>query len=126
MLHWEGDLVLARVRAAQRSGIDTTMAACVLNAKSNHGLGAHAERRFITRTAELERSMRIVQKAHADATGVEGVWGSTGVIYARRIELGFQGKDRAGRVVDAPPYPFLRPAAQVEYPKLADRIRRAL
>ncbi|MCH8137181.1 MAG: phage morphogenesis protein, partial [Proteobacteria bacterium] len=72
------------------------------------------------------RSVRIVDAAKRIAGGAKGTWGSTDTVYARRIELGFQGKDARGRVVDAPAFPFLIPAAQVEYPKLARRIRVAL
>lgn len=152
-LDWRGDDLKRRVEKAQKRAVDATMAAAVLHAKSGHSGGAHGGptgasfrqlsafsqgtvpimgpfvstgRRFITRTSDLERSIRITGPAKRDRGAVAGRWGSKGVIYARRIELGFQGKDAAGRVVDAPAYPYLRPAAQAEYPKLAKRIRRAL
>ena len=41
-----------------------------------------------------------------EITGVVG----TNVIYARRLELGFTGTDKLGRVIDQAPRPFLRPA----------------
>lgn len=125
-LNWRGAEVLRRVREAERQGIDTTMAAAILHAKANHGAGAHALQRYITRSAELERSTRVVAPAREDGRGVVGRWGSQGLAYARRIEVGFQGQDRAGRMVDADAYPYLRPAAEAEYPKLEGRIRRAL
>jgi hypothetical protein len=124
-LNWKGDAVKRNLRAAQIAGVNATMAAAILHGKANHGAGAHGLQRFETQTGELERSLKTVAPAKAVGAGVEGTWGSTGLAYARRIELGFQGQDAAGRTVDAPAYPFLRPAAQAEYPKLAGRIRRA-
>lgn len=124
-LEWHGDRIKRRMTAAQESAVNATMQAAILHAKDNHGAGAHAARRFISRTGELERSIRIVQPARPKGRGVEGRWGSKGLIYARRIELGFQGKDAAGRVVDAPSYPYLIPAADAEYPKLGGRVARA-
>lgn len=125
-LNWQGSEVKRRVRRAQMVGIDTTMAAAILHAKSNHAPGAHGAQRFESQTGSLERSLRIVDKAEPTRDGARGVWGSTDTSYALRIELGFQGKDSAGRVVDAPAFPYLRPAAEAEYPLLARRIRRAL
>lgn len=123
---WKGGAVISKVQRAEIRAVNTTMAAAVLNAKQNHGPGAHSQGRFQTRTASLERSIRIVEAAKRILGGAKGTWGSTDTVYARRIELGFQGKDRKGRVVDAPAFPFLIPAAQTEYPKLAERIRAAL
>ena len=125
-INWKGDAVLAKTRRAQITAVNTTMAAAVLHAKENHGPGAHGAGRFETQTASLERSVRIVEVAKRIQRGTKGTWGSTDTIYARRIELGFQGKDSKGRIVDAPAFPFLIPAAQVEYPKLSGRIRAAL
>lgn len=125
-VQWKGGAIVAKLRRAQITAVNTTMAAAVLHAKQNHGPGAHASGRFETQTASLERSIRIVKAAKRIVGGAIGTWGSTDTVYARRIELGFQGKDSAGRVVDAPAFPFLIPAAQVEYPKLAGRIRVAL
>ena len=124
-VNWRGREVLALADRAAADAIDATMSAAILDAKANHGAGAHSVQRFITRTAELERSVRIVAPARRDARSMVGRWGSQGLAYARRIEVGFQGQDRAGRMVDADAYPYLRPAAEREYPKLADRIRRA-
>lgn len=136
-LKWKGDEVLRRVERAAILGVDATMSAAVLNAKANHGAAgggrsrvsaighAQGQGRFISRTGELERSTRVVRPAKRSGSGVSGRWGSKGVIYARRIELGFQGQDSAGRVVNAPAYPFLFPAADAEYPKLGKRIKAA-
>ncbi|MCH9693834.1 MAG: phage morphogenesis protein [Gammaproteobacteria bacterium] len=126
-LDWKGDELKAKMKRAQLTGVDSTMAACVLHAKRNHSAGAHGADRFETQTGVLERSVRIVDLTYEKPRkGVLGIWGSTQLAYAIRIEFGFQGKDSMGRVIDQQAYPFLRPAAQKEYPKLAGRIRRAL
>ncbi len=133
-INWKGDKLKRKAEKASMLGIDATMSAAIRHAKSNHGAGAHAQQRFVTgghlRTTKqgagaLERSIRISRPARRERRGVVGIWGSQGIVYARRIELGFQGKDARGAVVDAPAFPFLRPAAEAEYPKLAKRIRRA-
>lgn len=125
-LNWTGDEVESDVQRAAMLAIDATMSAAIIHAKKDHGAGAHALDRFETQSSEAERSIRIVQRARPIRGGAAGRWGSIGVVYFRRLELGFQGKDRLGRVVDAQPYPSLRPAARDEYPNLAKRIRAAL
>lgn len=124
-LTWNGARVKRRVRRAAISGINATMGAAIIHAKSEHGAGAHGSQRFESQTGELERSVRVVQGAKSEGRTVRGVWGSIGIAYARRIELGFQGKDSKGRVYSQRAYPFLMPAADAEYPKLARRIKRA-
>ena len=126
MLNWKGDELKRKVERASKLAIDATMSAAIIHAKSGHGMGAHGQGRFVSHTGELERGTRIVKHARRERGGVVGRWGVIDVIYARRIELGFQGKDAAGRVVHAQSYPYLRPAALAEYPKLAGRVRRAL
>ena len=126
-LTWNGDKLKKRMRRAQLDAVNTTMAAAVILAKQNHGPGAHGAGRFETQTGSLERSIRIMDLKYVAARkGVIGLWGSADANYARRIEIGFQGKNKLGHVVDAPAFPFLIPAAQAEYPKLVRRIRRAL
>lgn len=126
MLKWRGRQLKDKMTRAQKIGVNTTMAAAVLKAKLNHGPGAHAFERFETATGSLERSIQIVDKAAKVFGGVRGLWGSTDIVYALRIELGFQGKDARGRIYDQPAFPYLRPAAGIEYPKLARRIAVAL
>ena len=118
-LVWEGDRVANKMNRASARGIDATMSDCVRHGKSNHGAGAHAQRRFVTRTGELERSIRIQQQAKVRGDVVSGQWGSIGLIYARIMELGFQGPDDGETG-----YPYLRPAASEHYPSLPDRIKR--
>ncbi len=124
-INWKGDALKRKAEKASMLGIDATMSAAIAHAISNHGAGAHAARRFVNRFGALGGSIKIQKHARRTRRGVVGIWGSQGIVYARRIELGFQGKDARGAVVDAPAFPFLRPAAEAEYPKLAKRIRRA-
>lgn len=126
MLDWKGDMVKSDVERAAILAVNATMSACIIHARGDHGPGAHGKTRFESHSGELERGVKIVKPAKRDRRGVVGRWGVQGVVYARRIELGFQGKDRAGRTVDAAPFPFMRPAAEEEYPNLAKRTRRAL
>ena len=124
-LEWHGQKVKQKVATASKAGVNATMQAAIIHARGSHGAGSHVTSRFESHTGELERSLRIVMSATVTTSGVVvGRWGSMGVNYARRIELGFQGKDSLGRTFNQPNYPFLRPAASAEYPKLTGRIRR--
>lgn len=134
--NWRGPQVARRVERAAVNGVNATMSLAIRDAKSNHARGSAARdlegiggnvapRRFESQTGELERSVRITQNAKKDNKGVFGRWGSQGVVYARRIELGFQGPDALGRNFNQPAFPFLRPATK-EYEKLAGLIRKDL
>ncbi|KKM12769.1 hypothetical protein LCGC14_1719810 [marine sediment metagenome] len=140
-INWRGSAIKRRAEKAAILGIDATMSAAIMHARSNHGAGATSgpvrdvagkfvkgsggRARFQSRSGELERHTKVSRPARRTRRGVVGIWGVVGLVYGRRIELGFQGKDSAGRVVNAPAFPFLRPAAEAEYPKLAKRIRKA-
>lgn len=125
-LEWKGDVVAQNTKDAAILAVDATMSAAIKRARTNHSPGARSGGRFESHSGELERGTKIVARAKVDANGVVGRWGVINVVYARRIELGFQGKDKLGRAFNQPPYPYLRPAAEVEYPKLGKRIKTAL
>ncbi len=108
-LEWKGDELISRFRRAQAEGIEATMAAAVVHAKNNH--------KWINRSGELERSIGIKDHAVVTRTGARGLWGSLEIVYALIHELG-------GQFIKARPY--LRPAADVQYPGLARRIKVAL
>ena len=60
------------------------------------------------RTGTLRRSIH----TEVEATGpgrAEAMVG-TDVVYAARVEFGFEGTDKAGRTYHQPPQPYLRPA----------------
>jgi hypothetical protein len=109
MLDWQGRQVQARVIKAAKEGIDATMAAAAIHAKQHHP--------WTFRTGTLEGSIAIAEYAHEEGGLIVGLWGSLDVVYAKWLELG------TGRMAA---YPYLRPAADVEYPKLAERIQRGL
>lgn len=131
-LDWFGDKVSKRLRAAQIVAVNATMAQAVLHARRNHP--------WRNRTATLEGSIGIALPAAEVPGGVRGTWGSQDVAYALIHELGgvirpVRAKALKFRLADGtfiqtqsvtiPPRPYLRPAADAEYPNLAARIRRA-
>lgn len=63
----------------------------------------------------------IFGKVIREGSQVLGVVG-TNVVYGRRLELGFVGKDSAGRQYNQAPRPFIRPA----FERNRDRIKRIL
>lgn len=92
------------LRKIPLEGVNRTMVACVLHAKRNH-----PGWRNITGVAE--GSIDILQLAKLEGKEVIGRWGSRGVHYMIWLEI------KHGSA--------LRNAADVEYPKLAARIKRA-
>lgn len=131
-LNWNGKALTERMRAAQKLGVNKTMSDSVIHAKTNHN--------WQNRTGELEGSINTATFARDVPGGVEGVWGSQKVNYARIHELGgtivpvkaqalkFQLPDGSFRVVKSvtiPARPYLRPAADAIYPQLVGNIRKA-
>lgn len=129
-LKWYGKAVKEDMRAAQIEGVNETMAACVQHAKRNHT--------WNNRTAILEGGIDIADYAAPHSSGVKGTWGVRDVVYARIRELGGTIRPKTAQAlkfrlddgtfaivkqVTIPARPYLRPAADEEYPKLADRIR---
>lgn len=115
-LKWEGDKLLSKVKRAEIEGVNATMAASAIHAKRNHP--------WRNVTGILERSIDIVQFAKSTGRAVVGTWGSRDVRYALIHELG--GMAGRGRKTRIPARPYLRPAADAQYPGLARRIKRAM
>lgn len=133
-LKWFGKAMKGRMRDAQVVGVNQTMAGCVVDAKQNH--------EWQNRTGILEGGIDIATYAEPQGDGVKGTWGVRDVVYARIHELGGvitpkRGKalaipdpDNPGGIllvksVTIPKRPYLRPAADTQYPKLAKRIAKA-
>ena len=128
-LDWRGRQVSAKMVKAQLFGINKTMAEAVEHAKRNHA--------WQNRTGTLEGSISIAEFAHPDGKGFSGLWGSKDVRYALIHELGgkivpksapklkFQisGSWVTVNEVNIPARPYLRPAADAVYPRLAANIR---
>lgn len=131
-LKWNGKAVTRRMEAAQVAGVNATMAAGAAEAKTSHT--------WTNRTGVLEGGIDIAEYARAHRAGVKGTWGVRDVVYARIMELGGTIRPRTAKAlavplpeggialvqsVTIPAQPYLRPAADKEYPKLPARIRRA-
>lgn len=131
-LKWYGKAVTEKMRKAQMTGVNQTMAACVVEAKNNH--------EWNNRTGVLEGAIDIAEYAAPEGDGVKGTWGARDVVYARIHELGGTIRPKTAKAlavplpeggialvqsVTIPARPYLRPAADKEYPKLPDRIRKA-
>lgn len=54
------------------------------------------------------------------------VWVGTNLVYARRIEYGFIGADKLGRVYNQRPRPYLRPAFDTQGPAVERDFERAI
>ncbi|MED5546199.1 MAG: phage morphogenesis protein [Pseudomonadota bacterium] len=79
-LTWNGKAVKARMKAAQREGVNRTMAGAVRHARDNHN--------WDNQTGILEGAINIITFAYENEKGVTGVWGVQDVAYARIRELG--------------------------------------
>lgn len=101
LMKWNGDEIVAKIDKAAHEAIDETTAAAAEAAKSSHG--------YMTQSGQLEEET-ISEPAEAKGDRVTGSFGTT----QRR---GFYGLFKERK------QPFLRPAADREFPKLAERIR---
>lgn len=79
-------------------------------------------------TGTLRRSIT-VQISESNATSASAAIG-TNLAYAARIEFGFNGRDRLGRLYSQPARPYLRPAFDQErenaYREIQDALRDAI
>lgn len=106
LLHWRGDEVAKRVRAAALAAVDETTEAAAEDARANHW--------WANRSGSLEGNI-VVEPAKADAGG--RVAGRFGTSLRREAFYGLFLERKT---------PFLRPAADREFPQLAKRIRGRL
>lgn len=104
-LTWNGPRIVAAQIEKAKLAIDQTTAACVQHAKDHHP--------WRNRTGTLEGSLQM-RPAERRGMRIVGQWGSFQVRYAIFLELG------TSRM---PAYPYLRPAADAEYPRLKLRLR---
>lgn len=103
-VEWNGREVLQNVSRAAMKGIDKTLADCTREAKRNHT--------FTNRSTILEGSIR-AEPSRQEGRRIVGKWGSFEVEYALYVEVG---------TATSAPYPYLRPAADLNYPELAANI----
>jgi hypothetical protein len=131
-LKWYGKALTAKMQAAQIEGVNRTMAACTVEAKTNHP--------WQNRTGLLEGAIDIASYAKSHGAGVKGTWGVRDMVQARILEEGgtikpktkkalaipqADGSVRLASSVTIPPHPYLRPAADKQYVQLGERIRKA-
>jgi predicted transcriptional regulator len=108
-LTWYGDKIKERLDEAQRLGIDETMLACV----------APAQARVRVKSGILQGSLAAdkgMEVAHKEGGRWVGRWGSFNVNYALWQEI--KTFSHVGH------QPYLRPAAEIQYPTLAKRIEK--
>ncbi|MBA7556847.1 hypothetical protein ES705_49570 [subsurface metagenome] len=107
-LKWKGDKLIGRVHAKSRGALKNACMLVERSTKESIGLvpspapPGHAP---AAPTGTLKRGIT----HELDPTKLEGRVG-TNLEYARRVELGFVGTDKLGRVYNQAPRPYLRPA----------------
>jgi len=102
-LLWKGAAVERRVLKAGADAINETTGYCVREAKSNHS-------GWQNQTGTAEGSIQIQEFANPEK--LEGKWGSRNVVYFKFLEF-LRGH-------------ALQSAADLQYPKLAQRIKDRL
>ena len=138
---WKGAEVRAKVEEAAKEAIDLTVSRCAEHAEANHPEYPPASApggRYANRTDGETKSISIFEEATLDGTRVRSLWGAN----ARQslfLEIGTSvsgptAEERtamAGGNMDAiagpvgplmAARPFLRPAADEEYPLLGLRV----
>ena len=109
-LDWHGDKLLARVRAASVAGVNETVDAARDDAAVSH--------EWVNRHGQLEEE---IVSEHADPADA-----NPNALFGTTVRRGFYGLFHEEGTVHEFARPFLRPAADREFPSLAARIRRRL
>ena len=142
-IEWNGDAVAAKMRAASVRAVEHTIAEAVSDARANHPDYPPASQpyeRYANRTA-FETNAIVSHGAHETDEGVTGTWGAY-TNYSLFLEIGtsVEGPTATERMIEGAgdmdavpppigplmaPRPYLRPAADKEYPLLVERIALA-
>ncbi|MGH3029272.1 MAG: hypothetical protein ACRDNE_00620 [Gaiellaceae bacterium] len=104
VVRWQGDEIIDKVEGATPEAIDETTQAAAEAAQQSHW--------WTSRSGQLESEIRS-EPAQVEGSIVIGKFGTT-------MHRGFYGLFLERRT------PFLRPGADQEFPKLAERIRDRL
>ena len=96
-LNWRGKQLEEKYRSRAATAINTVVAQCVREAKSNHA-------GWQNRTGTAEGSIQVLRPAEKGSKKPFAEWGSRSVVYMRRLEFEHGSA--------------LRNAAQREYPEL--------
>lgn len=122
-LDWNGNTLVERVRAAAREAVDETVDAARDDAKETHTWQNDLRMRRLKKGGKpvdthLERQIKSehADRAEPNPTAAFG--------YTRR--RGFYGLFHEEGTVHEHMYPALRPAADRQFPTLADRIKESL
>jgi len=107
---WRGDALIRRTRAAATAAVNDTVDAAADDARSSH--------EWVSRTGQLEEEI-VTEHAESTEPNPTGRFGTT----RRR---GFYGLFHEEGTEHEYARPFLRPAADRQFPTLAQRIRRRL
>lgn len=107
-LMWNGNEILARLRQAEEAGLNETLKDAVDSAK-------HYVR---VDTGNLQSHIDVVQPAQAEGDGFSGQFGVEDVEYAMDQEVGPTDGRKYGFT------PYLRPALDINAPKLAGNIKK--
>lgn len=138
---WKGAEVRDKVKKAAEDAIDLTVGRCVEHAEANHPEYPPASApggRYANRTDGETASIAVFEPAVEDGTRVRALWGANSR-QSLFLEIGTSvagptADERAAiadgnmDAIEAPvgplmaPRPFLRPAADEEYPLLAPRM----
>lgn len=108
-LEWNGDELVGRLAAAARVAIDETLKEADTEASASHW--------WRNRTGNLELNI-VTEPAKIIGARVVGRFGTTRSQKGKRT--GFYGLFLEYKT------PFLRPAADITFPRLGDKIRRRL
>lgn len=112
-LDWQGDKIIAAVTVAARAGINETLRAADDDASTSH--------EWVNRTDQLQEEI-VVERARIDRSHGLALVGRFGTTRRR----GFYGLFHEEGTVHEFARPFLRPAADRQFPTLAARIRARL
>lgn len=109
---------IARAEQAVERAITDAMQIAAMEAANE------ARRRAPYKTGTLRRSIEVIEQ------GPRQVVVGSRQPYAARIEFGFAGRDRLGRLYNQPAQPYLRPAIEETRTRMtqvfAEEVRRAL
>lgn len=107
---WNGEAILAKLRAAEVGAVQETLEAAK----------GEAQNRVRVDSGNLKSKIDVVEAGHDTGDGASGQFGVEGVAYALAQEFGRPDLPRYGFT------PYLRPSQDIESKKLAERIKKRM
>lgn len=111
-------------RRAQSANLEAATRAAALPVLNQLRLTVHEGGRTPYKTGTLRRSFSMETLLRSPMRCVVGI--GTNVPYARRLEYGFVGADKLGRVYNQAPHPYIRPAMDENRGKSRREFRAAM